>query len=189
MSVTSETRVRHPESSDQRPIRTIEVASGVGSGPTKLAAFDAALLSAGIGNFNLITLSSVIPPGTTVLPIDDAVSSPHAEWGDRLYVVMAEMRVNEPGQQAWAGVGWAQERGSAKGLFVEHEGHSESEVRGDLDATLTAITGARDEDFGPLEYAVQGTVCRDEPACALVVAVYGSAPWPPPVAEPVITLG
>jgi arginine decarboxylase len=171
-----------------RPIRTIEVASGVGSGPTRLAAFDAALQSAGVGNFNLIILSSVIPPGTAVTSIDEALSNPDAEWGDRLYVVMAEMRVDQPGQQAWAGVGWTQEQESAKGLFVEHEGHSEAEVRSDLQATLTSIAGSRDELFGPCEYAVQGTVCRDEPACALVVAVYGSAPWPPPVSEPVISL-
>ncbi len=188
MNATFETLAPQRRSAGEPPIRTIEVASGVGSGPTRLAAFDAALQSAGVGNFNLITLSSVIPPGTAVTSIDEALSNADAEWGDRLYVVMAEMRVDQPGQQAWAGVGWTQERESAKGLFVEHEGHSEAEVRHDLEATLTSIAGSRDEVFGPLEYAVQGTVCRDEPACALVVAVYGSAPWPPPVSEPVISL-
>ncbi len=170
------------------PVRTIEVASGVGFGPTKLAAFDAALQSAGVGNFNVIILSSVIPPGTTVTPVDVALTHRDAEWGDRLYVVMAQMRVDRPGQQAWAGVGWAQEQESGKGLFVEHQGHSGAEVRHDLEATLTSIAGSRDEVFGSGEYAVQGTVCRDEPACALVVAVYGSAPWPRPVSEPVISL-
>lgn len=169
-------------------IRTIEVAGGVGSGPTKLAAFDAALQSAGVGNFNLITLSSVIPPGTTVTRIDDAVTHPEAEWGDRLFVVMAEMRVEQPGQQAWAGIGWTQEHGSLKGLFVEHEGHDERQVRRDLEATLASIAASRDEVFGPPKYAVHGTVCRHEPACALVVAVYGSAPWPVPVFDPVISL-
>jgi len=164
------------------------VASGVGSGPTKLAAFDAALQSAGVGNFNLITLTSVIPAGTTVTPTDEALNPPGAQWGDRLYVVIAEMRVDQPGRQAWAGVGWTQEPGSAKGLFVEHEGHSEAEVRHDLEATLTSIARSRDEGFGPPEYALQGTLCRDAPACALVVAVYGSAPWPDRVSEPVINL-
>ncbi len=188
MNATTETLARRRREPADPPIRTIEVASGVGSGPTKLAAFDAALQSAGVSNFNIITLSSVIPPGTTVKSIDEAVTRPDAEWGDRLYLVMAEMRVDQPGQQAWAGIGWTQERESAKGLFVEHEGHDEAEVRHDLEATLTSIAASRDEVFGPLEYAVQGTVCRDEPACALVVAVYGSAPWPKPVSEPVISL-
>lgn len=35
---------------------------GVGEGKTKLTAFDKALLSAGIGNINLIKLSSILPP-------------------------------------------------------------------------------------------------------------------------------
>ncbi len=188
MNVTPETLAGHRRWVAKPPTRTIKVASGVGSGPTKLAAFDAALQSAGVGNFNLITLSSVIPPGTTVTPIDEAVSHPDAEWGDSLYVVMAEMRIDQPGQQAWAGIGWTQEHESGKGLFVEHEGHDGAEVRHDLEATLTSIAGSRDEVFGPREYAVQGTVCRDEPACALVVAVYGSAPWPRAASDPVMSL-
>lgn len=188
MNLTSETPfdAGHPKA--KPTIRTIEVASGIGSGPTKLAAFDAALQSAGVANMNLIVLSSVIPPGTKVIPVEDGASQSEAEWGDRLYVVMAEMRVEEPGQQAWAGVGWAQEPDSGKGLFVEHEGHSQAEVRHDLEATLSSMARTRDGGFGPHDYAVQGTMCRDEPACALVVAVYGSAPWSARVSEPVITL-
>jgi arginine decarboxylase len=40
----------------------IHVSSGRGEGPTPLAAFDAALRDAGVSNYNLIALSSVIPP-------------------------------------------------------------------------------------------------------------------------------
>ncbi len=101
---------------------------------------------------------------------------------------MAQMRVDQRGRQAWAGVGWAQEPTSGKGLFVEHWGHSECEVRHDLEASLMSMTASRDEVFAPPEYLVQGTVCRDEPACVVVVAVYGSAPWPRPVSGPVIDL-
>ncbi|MDQ3573546.1 MAG: pyruvoyl-dependent arginine decarboxylase [Actinomycetota bacterium] len=162
------------------PIRTIEVTTGVGSGPTKLAAFDAALRGAGVANFNLVTLSSVIPPGTDVAPVEEGASRSRGEWGDRLYVVMAEMRVDEPGEQAWAGVGWVQEPCSGKGLFAEHEGQSEAVVRHDLEASLASLADARPEIFGPPGYAVEGTVCGDEPACAVAVAVYGAAPWPPP---------
>jgi arginine decarboxylase len=188
MNATPETLAPQRPSLGQPPIRTIEVTSGVGFGPTKLAAFDAALQSAGVANFNLIIMSSVIPPGATVKPVDEAVTRPDAKWGDRLYVVLAQMRVDQPGQQAWAGIGWAQEHASGKGFFVEHDGHDEGVVRRDLEATLTSICGSRDEVFGRAEYAVHGTVCRDEPACAVVVAVYGSAPWPVPVSEPVISL-
>jgi pyruvoyl-dependent arginine decarboxylase len=44
----------------------IKIASGVGTGPTTLAAFDAALNHAGVANYNIIKLSSVIPPKTTI---------------------------------------------------------------------------------------------------------------------------
>ncbi|MEW6242872.1 MAG: arginine decarboxylase, pyruvoyl-dependent [Bacillota bacterium] len=37
--------------------------AGVGEGEKKLTAFDAALLDAGIGNYNLIKVSSILPPG------------------------------------------------------------------------------------------------------------------------------
>ena len=37
----------------------IHVASGLGTGPTKLSAFDAALNAAGVANYNIIKLSSV----------------------------------------------------------------------------------------------------------------------------------
>ncbi len=48
------------------PTRII-LTSGVGTGSTKLNAFDDALLSAGIGNFNLLQTSSIIPPKTEII--------------------------------------------------------------------------------------------------------------------------
>jgi len=44
----------------------IVVSRGTGEGPTPLAAFDKALLAAGVENYNLIRLSSVIPPGAEI---------------------------------------------------------------------------------------------------------------------------
>ncbi|HTO01714.1 MAG TPA: pyruvoyl-dependent arginine decarboxylase, partial [Microthrixaceae bacterium] len=45
---------------------TINVSGSVGHGPTSLSAFDSALAGAGVSNFNLIRLSSVIPPNSIV---------------------------------------------------------------------------------------------------------------------------
>ena len=44
------------------PEMTITLSTGTGEGPTPLAAFDAALVDAGVADHNLICLSSVIPP-------------------------------------------------------------------------------------------------------------------------------
>jgi arginine decarboxylase len=98
-------------------------------------------------------------------------------WGDRLYVVMAEERTDTPGQEVWAGVGWVQDSETGKGLFVEHEGHSESQVRDDIRKTLGALMKTRKVDFGPIHMQVAGRVCTGEPVCAMVVAVYQASDW------------
>lgn len=158
--------------------RTIEVACGTGTGPTTLAAFDGALRSAGIANFNLIRLSSVVPPGTAVKPMSGPVSPIKGEWGDRLYCVYAEMRVDEPGAEAWAGIGWVQHEESGKGVFVEHEGHSRDKVRDDIEASLGALVEGRPgTSFGPPQYVLHGAVSDGTPTCALAVAVYETATW------------
>lgn len=43
------------------------IVKGVAHGTTELTAFDKALLSAGIGNLNLVKVSSIIPPNTVVV--------------------------------------------------------------------------------------------------------------------------
>ncbi len=47
----------------------VSITSGKAEGSTKLNAFDNALLNAGIGNVNLIKVSSIIPPGTMVVEL------------------------------------------------------------------------------------------------------------------------
>ena len=49
-------------------------------------------------------------------------------------VVVAEWRADEPGTEAWAGIGWIQDPDLGRGLFVEHEGGSEAQVQDDLTA-------------------------------------------------------
>jgi len=156
----------------------IHVGSGAGNGPTTLAAFDAALNDVGIANYNLLRLSSVIPPATDVVVYDHKITQQlPGTWGDRLYVVMAEMRVDTPNVGAWAGVGWVQDPETGKGLFVEHEGHSEDEVRQDIQHSLEALMVTRGVDFGPINMKVTGRLCTGEPVCAMVVAVYQASDW------------
>lgn len=151
----------------------IFLSSGIGSGPTKLAAFDSALNHAGIANYNLIRLSSVIPPNTEIVEGETIAGI----WGDRLYVVMAEMRVDTPNTEAWAGVGWVQEKESGKGLFVEHEGNSEQTVVQDIKQSLTALMATRNVDFGEIQMKIVGKTCKHLPVCALVAAAYQTQGW------------
>jgi len=158
----------------------IHLVAGIGSGPTKLSAFDAALNHAGVANYNLIRLSSVIPSGTTIKTHESSPipkSKLPGEWGDRLYVVMAEQRVDTPNAEAWAGIGWVQDPKTKKGLFVEHEGNSEKTVRKDIQQSLEALMATRNVDFGPINMHVVGRTCTHLPVCALVVAVYQASDW------------
>ncbi|MEX1995644.1 MAG: pyruvoyl-dependent arginine decarboxylase [Candidatus Saccharimonadales bacterium] len=155
----------------------IQVTSGTGAGPTKLAAFDAALNSAGIANHNLIRLSSIVPPKSQISINDGPIKQPVGEWGDRLYVVMAEIRVGLPNMEAWAGIGWVQDKETGKGLFVEHEGTNEHTVRRDIAQSLEALMAIRNVDFGPIEMKVVGKTCSHEPVCVLVTAVYQADKW------------
>lgn len=156
----------------------IHVGTGIGSGPTTLSAFDSALNDAGIANYNLLRLSSVIPPKSELIIHDGHITQAlPGEWGDRLYVVMAEMRADTPNVEAWAGVGWVQDKETGKGLFVEHEGHSEASVRRDIQQSLEALMATRNIDFGPVHMQVTGVTCKHLPVCAMVVAVYQASNW------------
>lgn len=164
---------------------SIDVVGAVGSGPTSLAAFDAALVACGVANFNLVRLSSVIPPRTRidapVAGVVDLTERPAAGgsggWGDRLYAVWAFQSAERLGEEAWAGVAWVQDQVDGRGLFVEHEGHSESTVRDELAASLHSICASRGMDHLEQRSVVVGATCEGEPVGALVIAPYLSEPW------------
>ncbi len=141
-----------------------------------MAAFDHALNNAGVANFNLIYLSSVLPPGSDVRVEEKATPYPGG-WGDRLYIVIAQKRTIQRNQEVWAGIGWIQDEKTKHGLLVEHEGHSEGEVRADIENSLKGLAANRQMKFGPINMVVNGIRCQDEPVCALVVATFESHPW------------
>lgn len=157
----------------------IQIASGTGTGPTKMSAFDAALKAAGVANYNLIRLSSIVPPDSEIKIHQGPISVQPGNWGDKLYVVMAEIRVSTPNTEAWAGMGWVQEKGTGRGLFVEHDGANEHTVRRDIKQSLQAMQAIRNVDFGPIHMQVVGITCKHEPVCALAVAAFWADDWEP----------
>lgn len=158
---------------------SILVRGVTGTGPTSLAAFDDALLTAGLANLNLIRLSSVIPPGSVVAEADrgEAPLCGPAGWGDRLYAVWAFQSADLLGEEAWAGVAWVQRPDDGSGLFVEHEGTSEAQVRRELDATLAHMCRSRGWPDLPVQTVVAGARCEGEPVAALVIAPYRTGGW------------
>jgi arginine decarboxylase len=169
----------HVERGDRySPALTIQISTGVGGASTPLAAFDAALCEMGVGNLNLLQLSSVIPPGTTMRHVDRVEKD--ARWGDRLYCVYAEQHASTPGQGAAAGIGWVlTDDGSGSGLFVEHHGSSEQEVSTQIRASLADMTANRGGGFDAPQMSIISAVCEQRPVCVLVMAAYSSTSWVP----------
>jgi arginine decarboxylase len=153
----------------------IHLSSGVGGGPTELAAFDAALMDAGVANYNLLCLSSVIPPNARIVHAKHRTQP--GDHGRRLYVVMSQMRQSQSGRHAHAGIGWVQQGADGPGLFVELHDDNRDRLEADLHATLTAMRADRDIAFGPVQTQIASKTCIAQPVCALVVAVFACEPW------------
>jgi arginine decarboxylase len=154
----------------------LRVFSATAAAPTSLAAFDRALQAGGVQDTNLLSLSSVVPVGATV--VRESADREEFVVGDRLYCVMAEQRCVEPGEEAWAGLGWVLDLDGRGGLFVESHGRSEHHVRLDLATTLEAMISDRPYlNLGDMDFEVIGLACERDPVCALVMAIYESAPW------------
>ena len=153
---------------------------GTGIAQTDVDAFDDALISCGIGNYNLIRLSSVIPPNSEVVEVD-IVPNDFGEWGDRLYVVYAYGSTAKKNQETWAGIGWVIVKENGGGLFIEHTANSKKECERLIKQSLNKMCEERGvslNDFG-YEQSLVGSKCTDngKTTSALVAAVYEAEGW------------
>lgn len=163
----------------------IKVVSAVGTGKTSLSAFDNALRSAGVYNYNLIILSSVIPLGAKVTRQSNVDSGEiGGVIGDRLYVVKADIRSDHSGKVIAAALGWYTFANGA-GIFVEHEEEGftkkgvETELRFKIRRSVQDLCEFRGEVFDRKKMGISMAICKvdTQPACALTLAVYKSEPW------------
>lgn len=166
---------RHPTT---RPTGlTIRVSSGVGHGRTRLAAFDAALGSAGVADFNLVRLSSVIPAESTVVHVDGSEQL-QGGHGDLLYCVYADAYASSTAEWASAGLAWSARPGDGDpGLFVEHTGTSEEAVGRDLGLSIADLSRSRGGAFDERGRLLQSVQHRGAYGCALVIASYATESW------------
>lgn len=154
----------------------IYVSGKFSHGNTELSAFDLALLDMGVANYNIIRLSSVIPPDSKVVETEFMPRIHGGIWGDRLYAVYADARTSKVGESVYAGVGWVLDE-EGKGLFVEHEGHSEEEVSKLIDDSLNDLMTNRGMAKLDIRKKIVGGKCTDQPVCALVVSIYEREQW------------
>ncbi len=154
----------------------IVVTKGAGEGSTRKSAFDSALRDAGIDGYNLLELSSVLPPGCEIA--EEKFAMDPAEHGHRLYVVLACSFQESAGKKAVAGIGWIRQHDpDGPGVFVEHAGDTPSGVAGDIATSLREMASRRKWDFESHGSSTSEAVCSGKVACAVVAAVYMSEGW------------
>lgn len=150
----------------------IRVVWGTASGPTELAAYDAALAAAGVENYNLVTLSSVIPADPMLEVVGTAPDL--GPVGNELHVVQSAAEA-APGETAAAGIGWARSE-SGRGIFYEVEGENAEAVTEEIRDGLAAGKDLRDWNFTEEEVVTREVTAPDDGfAAAVVLATYGES--------------
>ncbi|AXV37095.1 MAG: arginine decarboxylase, pyruvoyl-dependent [Methanobacterium sp. BRmetb2] len=92
----------------------ISITTGKSEGPTKLNAFDNALLDAGIGDVNLIKVSSIIPQGTKIVKL------PKLTPGSMVNCVLSHVTSDKKGDHITAVIAVA--KSDDFGCVVENSG-------------------------------------------------------------------
>ena len=116
-----------------KPVTLAAATAGHAEGGTALNAFDNALLAAGIGNINLIKVSSILPPDVPVVDL------PKIKPGALVPTAYAAMTSEAPGELVAAAVGYAIPDDPAKnGVIMEFHGvatrdEAEQQIRAMLD--------------------------------------------------------
>jgi arginine decarboxylase len=117
---------------------------GTGRAVRKLEAFESALRSAGIEKFNLVSVSSIIPPNCEIITREKGLQMLNA--GGITFLVLARIQSDEPNRLLASSIGLALPKDANQyGYLSEYEAYGESdEVAGekaeDMAATMLAST-------------------------------------------------
>lgn len=143
----------------------IAIVSGTDEGPTKLNAFDNALSDAGIGDVNLIKVSSMLAGETEIETL------PKLKAGAMVNCVLSEITSDNPGDQITAVVGVA--IGKELGCAVEACGTNKDpdELIGEAEKMVKYMMEKRNVEIQDLiiEYA---TATVENIASAIASVVY-----------------
>jgi len=117
---------------------------GVGRHRERLTSFELALRDAGIASFNLVTVSSIVPPQCKLVPKSRGLS--RLGHGEIVYCVMARSETNESHRLVASSIGVAIPADRSRfGYLSEHHGSGENgrqaaDYAEDLAASMLAST-------------------------------------------------
>ncbi len=117
---------------------------GVGRRKEKLESFELALRSAGIEKFNLVKVSSILPPGCKIVSRERGIKE--LSTGQIVYCVLSQTSSKEPRRLLAASIGYAVPTDRSNyGYLSEHHSFGEAEEKAgayseDLAASMLAST-------------------------------------------------
>ncbi|MFH1785579.1 MAG: arginine decarboxylase, pyruvoyl-dependent [Candidatus Micrarchaeota archaeon] len=117
---------------------------GVGKSSEQLTSFEFALRDAGIAPYNIVTVSSILPPNAKIIPRNEGLKL--LKPGQILFVVMSRLASNEPNRLLSASIGCAIPSNRNKyGYLSEHHSFGQTEEKAgdyaeDLAASMLAST-------------------------------------------------
>ena len=124
--------------------KRVFLTKGVGRHRDKLSSFEAALRDASIERFNIVRVSSILPPSCKFLSRQKGVQ--YLTTGEVIFCVVSENSTNEPHRLVSASVGVAVPKETNQyGYLSEYHSFGETEARAgdyaeDLAATMLATT-------------------------------------------------
>lgn len=155
--------------------RMMFLTKGVGINKDRLASFELALRSAGIERFNLVLVSSILPPLCKIVPRKEGLK--HLQAGEIVYCVMARNDTNEPNRLLSSAIGIAMPKDRKQyGYLSEHHSYGQTEdVSGDYaeDLAATMLASTLGIPFDPnlawdqrkKVYHASGTIFRSSHIC------------------------
>ncbi|MHC1626536.1 MAG: pyruvoyl-dependent arginine decarboxylase [Methanoculleaceae archaeon] len=106
--------------------RAVFFTKGVGRDSEKLTSFEMALRVAGIGCYNLVSVSSILPPKCRIIPRNEGLARLHP--GEVVFTVMSRNDANEAHRRISASIGVAipEDMENEWGYLAEHHSYGES---------------------------------------------------------------
>lgn len=143
----------------------VSITSGRSEGPSRLNAFDNALLDAGIGDVNLITVSSILPKDTQIVEL------PHIQEGKMVNCVLACAHSDQPGDLITAAVAVA--TSDDFGCVVEHSGVNQDpeKIKEEAETMVRYMMEVRDLSIREIIIVNESHKVKEE-GVALAAVVY-----------------
>ena len=145
----------------------VSITSGRAEGPTKLNAFDNALLDAKIGDINLIKVSSILPEGTEVVPV------PKFLPGDMVNCVLAYTSSDVEGDLISAAVALA--TSDYFGCVVENTGINKDpeDVKNEAESMVRYMMDVRGLNINEIKIADESHIVKKQGAVVASVVYIG----------------